>query len=69
MFNVEGALNTNGALSDDPPVKTHPADPTGDECSCASIKNYLRDTRARRERGRIATSFIPFSSKASRFFM
>jgi hypothetical protein len=49
MFNAEGPLSNQSALNDGP--KTHPPDPTGDECTCGSIKNYKRDTRTRRLRG------------------
>jgi len=34
--------------------KTDPWDKTGDDCKCGSIKNYPRDTRARRNRRRQA---------------
>jgi len=50
MFNDRGPLNTPGALDDDPPVKPRPTDPTGDECTCGSVKNYPHDTRPLRER-------------------
>ena len=41
--------------------KTDPFDRTGDDCNCASIKNYPRETRSRRERRRQAQG-IPVSS-------
>jgi hypothetical protein len=47
MFNPEGLLNSESALNDS---KVNPPDPTGDSCTCGSIKNYLRDTRTRRQR-------------------
>jgi hypothetical protein len=59
MFNAEGALSTAGALQD--LVKTHPNDPTGDECTCGSVKNYLQDTRPRSERGKSAKPPIPLN--------
>lgn len=49
VYNGEGVLG-NFALSDKPV----PSDPTGDECTCASIKNYPRDTRRLREKSRQA---------------
>jgi Clostripain family len=52
MFNAEGPLNVNGALSGEKP---NPQGTTGDECTCGSIKNFPRDTRARRDRGKSAT--------------
>lgn len=51
VFNDEGQLNRNETLGGG---KTAPADPTGDECTCASVKNYPHDTRARRDRGKQA---------------
>jgi hypothetical protein len=62
MFNAAGPLNVNGALNDS--GKVNPQDPTGDECTCGSIKNYLRDTRKRRERGERANP--TFSAKQNR---
>lgn len=63
MFNEDGPLSTKGALDDDPqPVKTRPTDPTGDDCSCGSIKNYPHDTRSRRQRSGIAFDQLPPSS-------
>jgi len=52
MFNAEGPLNVNGTLTGEKP---NPQGSTGDGCSCGSIKNYPRDTRARRDRGTSAT--------------
>lgn len=52
MFNAEGPLNVNGALSSEKP---NPQGSTGDGCTCGSIKNFPRDTRARRERVKCAT--------------
>jgi hypothetical protein len=52
VYNREGQLSFENTLSD-PPLprgKTHPRDLTGDDCACSPIKNYPRDTRARRER-------------------
>lgn len=49
VYNEEGLLG-RFALSDKPV----PTDPTGDECTCASIKNYPRDTRRPREKSREA---------------
>jgi hypothetical protein len=54
MFNAEGSLNSEGALN-----KVNPPDPTGDECTCSSIKNYRRDTRPRRQRGERPVQQIP----------
>lgn len=52
-FNNEGPLNTSGALDGPAPSsKTDPKDPTGDDCSCGSIKNYPHDTRPRRQRNK-----------------
>jgi len=50
VYNEEGQLGIGFALSDKP----IPTDPTGDECTCPSIKNYPRDTRKPRERSRQA---------------
>ena len=52
LFNQEGPLSQENTLGGGGPPKTHPDDPTGDECTCASIKNYPRDTRPRRQRVR-----------------
>lgn len=49
VYNAEGELGSVFALS-----KPIPSDPTGDECTCPSIKNYPRDTRKPRERSREA---------------
>lgn len=49
VYNEEGELGSVFALS-----KPIPSDPTGDECTCPSIKNYPRDTRKPRERSRQA---------------
>lgn len=57
MFNADGPLNMSGALSNS--SKPNPRDPTGDECSCGSIKNYLRDTRKRANRGSANKSTFP----------
>lgn len=57
MFNAEGSLNSESALN-----KVNPPDPTGDECTCSSIKNYRRDTRPRRQRGKRPVQQIPLSS-------
>jgi Clostripain family. len=51
MFNAEGPLSGNGTLSGEKP---NPQGTTGDECTCGSIKNFPRDTRARGERGKSA---------------
>jgi hypothetical protein len=60
MFNTDGPLNTSGALGGE---KTHPPDPTGDECTCGSIKNYRRDTRKRSERSESVEQWYPMSRK------
>jgi hypothetical protein len=46
VYNDEGALSNESALG-----KPIPTDETGDDCTCPSIKNYPRDTRARSQRG------------------
>lgn len=46
IFNGDGRLSSENALNS----KVNPPDPTGDECTCPTIKNYPRDTRARRLR-------------------
>lgn len=53
-FNNEGPLNTASALDGPRPVKTDVRDPTGDVCTCGSIKNYPHDTRPRRQKARKA---------------
>lgn len=53
MFNAEGSLNLNGTLSD-PSDKPNGQGTTGDGCTCGSIKNFPRDTRALRERAQRA---------------
>ena len=62
MFNANGALNTASALG--PGDKVNPPDPTGDECTCGSIKNYRRDTRARAKRGDMAEAPFPVNHTA-----
>ncbi len=57
VFNSEGPLNSRNALS----KKVNPPDPTGDECTCGSIKNHLRDTRTRRKRGKSAKPTFPIN--------
>jgi hypothetical protein len=52
VFNEEGLLS--GATTYAGPGKINPADPTGDDCNCQTIKNYPRDTRARRLREQTA---------------
>src|SRR5262249_25100354 len=47
MFNPDGALTRFAEISG---PKTDPTDPTGDECTCPSIKNFPHDTRAASER-------------------
>lgn len=42
IFNEEGQLSMGDTLSG---PKTSPPDPTGDDCTCASVKNFPRDTR------------------------
>lgn len=59
MFDAGGTLNNDSALSE----KVNPPDPTGDECTCGSIKNYRRDTRERLKRGQKAEHAVPGSSK------
>ena len=44
----EGQTGNSFALSNGP--KTDPSDPTGDPCTCPSIKNYPQDTRRRAQR-------------------
>lgn len=58
LFNPEGPLNLSGALSGDPPTKPNPQSSMGDGCTCGSIKNYRRDTRARDERSSKANPAI-----------
>jgi hypothetical protein len=48
VYDDEGQLSGSNALEG---PKTDPRDPTGDACSCPSIKNYPRDTRASYEKG------------------
>jgi hypothetical protein len=55
IYSGEGPLD-GLALAD----KTDPWDKTGDDCKCASIKNYPRDTRARKNRRRQAQK-MPFT--------
>jgi hypothetical protein len=59
MFNAEGPLSSEGALNG---PKVNPPDPTGDQCTCGSLKNYRRDTRPRRQRGKRPVQQIPLSS-------
>ncbi|HTG18384.1 MAG TPA: clostripain-related cysteine peptidase [Blastocatellia bacterium] len=64
MFNAEGPLNVNGTLSGEKP---NPQGTTGDECTCGSIKNFPRDTRARSKRGtRAKTSTYPINRNNKR---
>jgi hypothetical protein len=51
VYNEEGQLSNENSLGGG---KTSSIDPTGDDCACASIKNYPRDTRALREKGKHA---------------
>ncbi len=43
IYNGEGPL---GGVA----LKDYPSEKTGEDCSCLSIKNYPRDTRARGQR-------------------
>jgi hypothetical protein len=52
LYNSEGALSLDSELANG--EKTRPRDPTGDDCTCPTIKNYPRDTRARSKRGKEA---------------
>lgn len=54
IFAGSGVPSPDGTLSDGNRSKPGPSDPTGDVCTCGSIKNYPRDTRMRRERAREA---------------
>ncbi|HEY0380423.1 MAG TPA: clostripain-related cysteine peptidase [Pyrinomonadaceae bacterium] len=66
VYNEEGQLGALYALA-----KPDVTDPTGDECTALSIKNYPRDTRPRARRGRSASGSekaIPLSSAFSRLF-
>jgi hypothetical protein len=50
-FNNAGPLNTPGALGETlSGGKTDSRDPTGDDCTCGTIKNYPHDMRPRRKR-------------------
>jgi hypothetical protein len=51
MFNPEGPLSGGDSLA-----KIGPRDPTGDECTCGTVKNFMRDTRTRRRRENKADS-------------
>lgn len=54
-FNNAGPLNASGASGSVlalPSTKRDPPDPTGDDCTCNSIKNYPHDTRNLRQRAR-----------------
>ncbi len=53
VYNEEGQLSNESALGGG---KTSAIDPTGDDCACASIKNYPRDTRALSKKGSRAHS-------------
>ena len=50
IYSGEGPLGGSALAGN----KTDPWDKTGDDCKCGSIKNYPRDTRARRNRRRQA---------------
>jgi hypothetical protein len=53
IYNQEGVLSVENTLANPPALpggKANPRDLTGDGCTCATVKNYPRDTRARRER-------------------
>lgn len=53
VYNDEGQLSSGNSLA--PPAdKVDPRDKTGDDCHCPTIKNFPRDTRPRRQRGRRA---------------
>jgi len=52
VFNDEGRLSQENSPAD--VLKIGTRDPTGDECTCSSIKNYPRDTREQREKRRQA---------------
>lgn len=49
VYTDEGTLGNSFSLAGS--GKTDPKDPTGDECTCPTIKNYPRDTRRRVRRG------------------
>jgi Clostripain family len=52
VFNDEGRLSLDPSTAD--VLKIGTRDPTGDECTCGSIKNYPRDTRALTEKAQQA---------------
>jgi Clostripain family len=54
MFDAQGPLSNDSTLDDPDPLKTNPRDPTGDDCTCGSIKNYPHDTRPRFQRSQRA---------------
>ncbi len=63
MFNTYGPLNRDSVLDDT--VKPHPRDPTGDECTCGSIKNYRHDTRKQSDGFKKVAQQFPLSRKFS----
>jgi hypothetical protein len=69
-FNNGGPLNASNTLGGpDKPPKTDVRDPTGDECTCGSIKNYPHDTRPNREKAQQAGSpALPIGTKAFSLF-
>lgn len=54
VFNREGSLSRETSPAD--VLKVTPRDPTGDECTCPSVKNYPRDTRPLSQTQRRASS-------------
>jgi hypothetical protein len=64
IYNGEGPLG-GFALAG----KTDPWDRTGDDCNCASIKNYPRETRSRRQRRRQAKGIAVSSTLLGSFAM
>ncbi|HYY56011.1 MAG TPA: clostripain-related cysteine peptidase [Pyrinomonadaceae bacterium] len=66
VFNGAGQLSNEASPAD--VLKIGTRDPTGDECTCPSIKNYPRDTRDRRLRARAASvgeESVPVSNPVS----
>jgi hypothetical protein len=65
IYNQEGQLSMENTLANPPALpsgKVNPRDLTGEGCACSTVKNYPRDTRARRERGKqVDRKFIPVS--------
>lgn len=69
VFNGEGRLSIENSPTD--VLKIGTRDPLGDDCSCSSVKNYPRDTRARREKAQKAAEkeeAVPVSQPSSRRF-